>query len=124
MPTPASLSAVALELEALQHALQGSVQLAYFKTSTSETAALASWIDNSKAAWQNGLWAKYVLWGRNCGNYMREGMSNLGGFKTANQPGLSVPNLDFLLFRMFADAFFKSVKATVTTEIAGFRLEK
>jgi hypothetical protein len=124
MPTQASLAAVAQELEALQHAPQGSVQLAYFQTSTSETAALASWIDNSKAAWQNGLWAKYVLWGRSCGNYVREGMSNLREFKTINQLGLSVPNLDFLLFRMLADAFFKPVKATVTTEITGFRVGK
>jgi hypothetical protein len=51
-------------------------------------------------------------------------MSNLEGFKIVNQPGLSVPNLDFLLFRVFADAFFKPVKATVTTEITGFRLAK
>jgi RHS repeat-associated protein len=124
MPTQASLAAVAQELEALQDAPQGSVQLAYFQTSASETAALTSWINSSKAAWQNGLWAKYVLWGRNCGNYVREGMSNLGGFKTVNQPGLSVPNLDYLLFRMFADAFFKPVKATVTTEITGFQVGK
>jgi hypothetical protein len=121
-PTQASLAAVAQELEALQPAPQGSVQLAYFQTSASETAALTSWIDSSKAAWQNGLWAKYALWGRNCGNYVREGMSNLREFKAVNQPGLSVPSLDFLLFRMSADAFFKPVKATVTTEITGFRV--
>jgi RHS repeat-associated protein len=124
LPTHASLAAVAQELEGLEQALAGSVQLAYFQTSASETAALASWIASSPAQWQNGLSAKYVLWGRNCGNYVREGMSNLGGFKTVNQPGLSVPNLDFLLFRMFADAFFKPVKATVTTEITGFQVGK
>jgi RHS repeat-associated protein len=122
LPTRASLAAVAQELEGLEHAPPGSVQLAFFKTSASETAALASWIASSPAQWQNGVWAKFVLYGRNCGNYVREGMSNLRGFGSVRQPGLSIPNLDFLLFRMFADAFFRPVAATVTTEITGFRL--
>jgi len=124
MPTSASLEAVAKELEALQTAPRGSVQLAYFKTSSSDTAALSQWIDTSPAQWQYGLWAKYVAVGRNCGNYVREGMSNLRGFGAVQQPGFSIPNLDFLLFRMLADRVFTSPKATVTTEITGIRLLK
>jgi hypothetical protein len=49
-------------------------------------------------------------------------MSNLDRFRLLGGPGLSFPNLDFLLFRRFADAFFRQMKPDVTTEITGFRL--
>jgi hypothetical protein len=125
VPTQSSsLAAVAVELEGLAHTPQGSVELAYSQTSPAETAALAIWIRTSPVDWQYGRWSKFVLWGRNCGNYAREGMANVRGFRAADLPGLSVPNLDFQLYRLFADAWLKPAKATVTTSITSFRLAR
>ncbi len=119
-PTPQSLSAVAHEAGTLVNAVAGSVQLAYFKTSPTETAALTAWIMQSKTEWQDRPGALYVAVGRNCGNYVRSGMANVRRVRYLTAPGVSLPNLDILLFRMLADALFKQ-KATVTTEITSFR---
>ena len=121
-PTPGSLLTVARELETLQQAPGGSVQLAYYKTTTAETAALSAWIDLSAGVWENTLGGKYLVFGRNCGNYVREGMAATGRWSLPAGLSLSVPNLDFLLFRLFSDAALLASKATVTTEITGFRL--
>jgi hypothetical protein len=76
------------------------VNLAYFKTSRETTADLAKWIDESREQWENGLAAKYVAGGRNCGNYVREGMG-IGAFV-----GVSVPNLDFIGWAALSDKVF------------------
>jgi hypothetical protein len=99
MPTEESLAAVAKELEEIEDAPPGSVNLAYFKASPDLTAALAAWMDNSKKQWENGLAARYVVAGRNCGNYVREGMG-------AGPVGFSVPNLDFIGWAALSDKVF------------------
>jgi RHS repeat-associated protein len=115
LPTRESLIAVAHELEVLETAPPGSVRLAYFKTSNAETTRLINWIRQSKLYWQYSWTGKFSVWGQNCGDYTRAGLG-------MNVPTGSFPNLDFFVYRIFADEVLGPVvKADVTTQITSFR---
>jgi hypothetical protein len=122
LPTQASLSAVAQELEVLEDAPYGSVRLAYFKTTSAEAAALDSWIRQTSLQSDQGHAGEFILFGRSCGNYAREGMRQVR-WGVPRGPDVVFPNLDFFVFRRFADAIYVP-KATVTTEITSVRLKE
>jgi hypothetical protein len=122
LPTAASLSTLARELEILEKAPPGSVRLAYFKTTAAETTALVNWMEQSKAKWEDPWLSRWVLLGRNCSDYAREGAARFGAGRMLRLLGPSIPNLDFVFFAALADAVSKPLKAEVTAEITGFRL--
>jgi hypothetical protein len=88
-PTDASLSALKQKLGALDNVSPGSISIAYFKTSSSETAALDAYINNWYQAAQTGK-LRYFFFGASCATFCQNGM------KAAGQPDfqghLPIPN--------------------------------
>ena len=115
-PTTDSLEALAHELEGFEVAPSNSVRLAYLTTTVSQTAALGIWMASSPDTWQNAWYSKFSLFGRNCANYAREGMARIGRGWPGSASGVAVPNLDWLMFRMFSDWSYTPTRAGVTTE--------
>jgi hypothetical protein len=89
-PTAASLSALTDKLAAANSVSPGSVKIAYFKTSSSETAALDKYISDWLAASKTGK-LTYFFFGASCATFCQNGM------KAAGQPDfhsqLPIPNL-------------------------------
>jgi RHS repeat-associated protein len=89
-PTDASLSALKDKLGSLEGVSPGSIKLAYFKTSSSETAALDDYINNWYQASQTGK-LRYFFFGASCVTFCQQGM------KAAGQPDfhsqMPIPNL-------------------------------
>jgi hypothetical protein len=89
-PTDASLSALKDKLGSLEGVSPGSIKIAYFKTSSSETAALDDYINNWYQASQTGK-LRYFFFGASCATFCQNGM------KAAGQPDfhgqLPIPNV-------------------------------
>ena len=89
-PTSASLSALESKLGSLEGVSPGSIKIAYFKTNSSETAALDQYISQWLAASKTGK-LTYLFTGPNCATFSQAGM------KAAGQPDfhgqLPIPNL-------------------------------
>ena len=115
-PTLDSLAALGHELEAFEHAPADSVRLAYYSTNASQTTMLTNWITNSPGPRQNSWYSTFILTGRNCANYVREGFASIGIGSRVFTGDLAVPNIDWLIFGLFSNWSYIPSRAGVTTE--------
>jgi RHS repeat-associated protein len=89
-PTGESLSALTDKLSQLRNVSPGAISIAYFKTSSSETAALDQYIANWVAASKSGK-LTYFFFGASCATFCQNGMKAAGLPNFHNQ--LPIPNL-------------------------------
>jgi hypothetical protein len=100
-PTKASLTALANELADAEDQPHDSVSLAYFKTSDAETAALDAYIRTAEDQQAKGKVPTYWVGFRDCVSFCQIGLKKVNKF--IGPSFLSIPNLQFLQFWLFAD---------------------
>jgi RHS repeat-associated protein len=100
-PTKASLTALANELADDEQQPRDSVSVAYYKTSEAETAGLDAYFDAANNQRLRGETPVYVTGGQDCIWFCTNGLHAAGIGNEAQM--LSIPNLKYLEFWLFAD---------------------
>jgi hypothetical protein len=109
VPTKASLQAIAKEVAGLRGQDPSTVDLAYFKTSETETIMLDSWLKQMFEASQNNQLSPYKLFGNNCRDYCLTGLnlSQSSSHHAGELGGWSlIPNLFIDQLGWYADATY------------------
>jgi hypothetical protein len=109
-PTKASLTALANELADDEQVSRDSVSLAYYETDDAETAALDAYLDAANKQRLRGETPIYVTGGQDCIWFCTNGMHAAGVGNEAEM--LSIPNLKWLFFWLFADQTASGTKPT------------
>jgi RHS repeat-associated protein len=100
-PTKESLVQLANQLADTEGQPHDSVSVAYFKTSDAETASLDAYLTNAFNLQQQGTQPTYWVGFRDCISFCMNGMQKAGVGQGSSV--LTVPNLQYLYFRLSAD---------------------